>query len=93
MIKIKKGFILKKMNNMNIVVPIGEAAKSFNGIITLNGSGAFLFNTLKDGATEEMLINKMLEEYEIDEATAKADVGAFLKTLLNAGILSDENTD
>jgi len=79
MIKIKKGFILKKMNNMNIVVPIGEAAKSFNGIITLNGSGAFLFNTLKDGATEEMLINKMLEEYEIDEVVAQNEVTNFLE--------------
>lgn len=43
--KIKKGFTIRNIAGSNIVVPVGNAEKIFNGMITLNDSGAF-FGTL-----------------------------------------------
>ena len=40
--KIKNGFIKRTVNNVQVAVAIGEADESFNGMITLNGSAAFL---------------------------------------------------
>ena len=40
--KIKEGFIIKKLGIGYIVVTVGGASKDFNGVIRLNESGAFL---------------------------------------------------
>ena len=46
--KIKNGFILRNFSDAYVVVAVGEAAKDFNGMITLNETGAFLWKTLAD---------------------------------------------
>ena len=40
--KVKDGFVLRAIAGSNIVVPVGAATAQFNGMITLNDSGAFL---------------------------------------------------
>ena len=42
-IKIKKGFVVRKVGGENIVVPVGETSKTFHGMIKLNESGGFLW--------------------------------------------------
>lgn len=61
-----------------ILVPVGEAAMEFQGIMTLNGSGLFLWRMLQEECTEEKLILALTEEYEVDIPTAQADVKKFL---------------
>ena len=39
MLKVKKGFILRKLGTEYMAVAIGEASKNFNGMIRLNGTG------------------------------------------------------
>ena len=41
--KIKEGFILRKVPGMNLVMPTGKNVKDFNGSLMLNDTGAFLF--------------------------------------------------
>ncbi|MBR6571157.1 MAG: PqqD family protein [Clostridia bacterium] len=82
MLRTKKGFILRKMLNEHIVVAVGEASLGFNGMIRLNATGAFLWETLEKGATEETLAQKLLERFEdLSEAEAKADLTEFLDTV------------
>ena len=76
--KLKEGFILRQIADTYIVVAIGEEAKKANVMITLNETGGFLWQKLSEGATEDELVSAILSEYEIDEATAKADVSAFI---------------
>lgn len=40
-IKIKEGFLLRKVAGDHVVVPVGEAGKVFHGMIRLNDTGAF----------------------------------------------------
>lgn len=44
--KIKEGFILRNVAGSYVVVPIGEATLDFNGMMSLNETGAFLFGKL-----------------------------------------------
>ena len=53
----------------------------FNGMITVNETGAFLWEKLSEEITEEALLAAMLDEYEVDEETAKADIAEFIKLL------------
>ena len=40
--KIKDGFMLRKVGGQNVVVAVGKASRDFNGIIRLNDTGKFL---------------------------------------------------
>ena len=60
--KIKNGFISRKVAGSNVVVATGEQSKSFNGIIKLNDSGLILWNKLLGGADKEQLVDAILEE-------------------------------
>ncbi len=85
--KIKSGFILRQVAGNHIVIPSGKAAVDFSGMITLNGSGVFLWKLLEEETTEKELIDKMLDEYDINEETAKNDIKVFIEKLKNADLL------
>lgn len=87
--KPKEGFLLREVDNTSIVVATGAAATEFSGLITLNQTGTFLWRCLENGATEDELVTKLLAEYEIDEACARRDVQAFVKSAKDAGLLED----
>lgn len=87
MMKIKSGFILREVAGNYIVVSVGERVKEFNGVITLNDTGVFLWKKLEKGATEDELIGALLNEYEVEEAVAKSDVSEFISKLKDANLL------
>ena len=85
--KIKSGFVLRKIEEDYIVVSVGSRVKEFNGVINLNEPSATLWQLLEKGATEEQLVNKLLEIYSVDKAVAEKDVSAFINKLTINGIL------
>ena len=87
--KIKSGFIVRSVGGNRMVVATGERSRQFGGMIRLNESGCFLWNCLKEDADAATLVQALLGEYDVDEATAKADVEGFLNTLRTAGVLDD----
>ncbi len=87
--KIKDGYVLRQIAGNSVVIATGQEAINFNGIVTINGAGAFLWKKLTDGATEEELLSAMLGEYDVDEATAKKDIDEFIGKLREAELLCD----
>ena len=85
--KVKNGFILRKVGKQFVVAATGEASKSFNGMIRLNDEAAYAFELLQKGITEEDLVAALLEKYPADEAETKADVANFLAKLKEADAL------
>lgn len=85
--KLKEGFVLRNVAGETIVVPTG-ANLDLNMMITLNGTGKFLWERLEKGAGTEALVAALLEEYEVDETTAKAHVAAFVEKLNGHGFLA-----
>lgn len=85
--KIKEDFILRKVADSYVVVPVGKMTLDFNGIINLNETGAFLFELLQNGAEEQELVEKLLEEYDVTPDKAKADVVVFLTKVKDADVL------
>lgn len=79
--KIKEGFIIKKVNEYYIVILENEKDLDFSGIITLNGSGKLLFESLKENKTKEELVNLLLDNYEVTYEKALSDTEAFINVL------------
>lgn len=88
--KTKKGFMLRTVANRNIVVAIGKASLDFNGLITLNDTGAFIWKTLSEGCTYDELLQKVLSEYEVDEETARNGIDDFLKIARDAELIDED---
>lgn len=86
--KIKDGFILRKVGGQNVVVALGQASRSFNGIIRLNETGRFLWEQLSDEKTQEQLCSALLGEYDVTEEQARQDVSEFIDTLKKAALLA-----
>lgn len=85
--KIKEGFMLREIAGTWVVVPLGQRVVEFNGLMTLSESGALLWRSLEAGAEFEELVNAILEEYEVDIATAKADVNDFISEIDKKGLI------
>lgn len=85
--KIKDGYILRQVAGNSIVIAVGDEAVNFNGLITVNGAGTFLWNLLAEGATEEELLAAMRKEYDVDEETAKTDIAEFVDKLKKADLI------
>ena len=85
--KIKDGFMLRGVAGKNVVVAVGAASLDFDGLISLNETGTFLWKVLEDGADFDILTEKLLAEYDIDEETAKRDISAFLEKVKEADLI------
>lgn len=85
--KIKENFILRKISDSFVVVPVGDAVVDFSGLINLNETGAFLFERLQKGAENSDLVNALLSEYDVTKECAERDVKVFVNKLREAGIL------
>ncbi len=87
--KIKKGFLVREIADTYIVVPVGERVIDFKGIMTLNDTGYFLWKRLLEEISYDSLLAALLEEYEVDEATARMDIDEFLQTARESGVLEE----
>lgn len=85
--KLKSNFILRQVVDTWAVLPLWSETVEFNGIITLNESGALLWKALERGADLQALADVLCAEYEVDRATAEADAEEFLNRLAAAGCL------
>ena len=88
--KVEKEFVLRDIAGDNILVPVGETALDFNGLITLNEVGAFLWNKLQNDITIDGLVQEVLNEYEVDEDTARKDILEFVDYLKKADIICQD---
>ena len=86
--KLKDGFVLRSVGGHSIVVPVGAQMVDFNCMITLNETGAFLLQQLQGERTAQELTQALLAEYDVEPATAEADVARFIEKLLDAELLA-----
>ena len=84
--KIKDGFVLRKLPGMNLVMPTGKNVKTFNGSLVLNDTGAFIFEKLQEGASPEQTAEALTREYDVPLDTASADVKNTVAALIEAGV-------
>ena len=84
--KIKEGFVLREAAGSFVVMNIGGEL-SFNGMITLNESGAMIWRAIENGDDAEAIAKKIAEKYDIDFETALNDTKGFIEKMNGAGVL------
>lgn len=85
--KLKYEFSVRTIVGEHILIPMGEGALAFSGLLTTSEVGAFLAEQLKQEISRGELLSLLLAEYEVDEATAAADLDEFLHQLDQLSLL------
>ena len=80
-------FLLRQAAGLTVIVPVGHAAVDFPGMISVNETGAFLWQLLECEQTDQSLAAALAEEYQVTQEQALKDVGAFLEQLERVGAL------
>jgi hypothetical protein len=62
-------------------------------IHSVNAAASVLIERLKNGATLDQLVAALCEEFDVNEETARRDVGAFVEQLRETGALEDVDSD
>ena len=87
--KIKGTFVLRDIAGDTVIVPVGETALSYNGMITTTRTGAVIWQELEKGCDRETIIQTLLDRFEIDRETVVKDTDAFLEQLEKAGLIQE----
>ena len=85
--KIKQDYILREVAGEFIVVPVGSNAVDNNSIMIMTESGAAIWRCIEENYDEAGIVGYLLDNYDVDEATAQADLQEFLQQLRDANLL------
>lgn len=85
--KIKENLVLRQVADTWTVLPLGRDIINFDGMLTLNDTGAMLWQKLEAGAEKEDLVKALTSEYDVSDQQALADIEEFIGKLSGAGCL------
>lgn len=88
-LKVSNEFVVRSLMGEYVIVPVGSNATKFNGIISTNSTGAFLWELLQNDISEDELIQKLKEEYDVSDEDAKEDVHLLISELSKHNILQE----
>ena len=86
--KLKDGFLLRHVAGQAVALPT-SGTLDLNMMITLNETGAFLWERLQSETDADALVAALLGEYDVDEATARKSVAGFVQKLSDHGVLAE----
>ena len=84
--KIKQGYLLREVAGKKVALPVADTL-DLNKMITLNDTGAFLWERMQKETTQAELVDELLAEYDVTKEKAAASVAAFVKKLDENGFL------
>ena len=84
--KLNGKYKLRKVSDTYVVVKLGGGSLNLSQLITINETGAFIFNQLQKEVTMDELVAAIVAEYEIDEAGAREAAETYVTKLVDMGI-------
>lgn len=85
--KIKEGFVIREVMGNYVAVAVGEASKSFRGMIKLNRTAADIWRMIDKGMSEDEICRAMLELYDADSSQLCSDVHLIIEDLCEKGFV------
>ena len=87
--RVQDEFVLREIAGDYVIIPTGKTVLKFNGLITVNEVGAFLWNMLQKEVSLDDLVKGVLDEYDVDAEVAKEDIQDALSQSKEGGILEE----
>ena len=87
--KAREGFILRNLAGEYLLMPKGEKIKNYDSVVLMNELSAFVWGKMQNPVTQSDLLEAVLNEYDVDEKTAREDLDGLLAKLKEAGVIDD----
>ena len=87
--KLRGEYVVRKIVDEIVVVPVGKTSLEFKGMIVLNEVSEVIWSCLKKETTFEEILQCILEQFEVSEQEAKEDILSILDTLRCAKLLEE----
>lgn len=91
--KVKEGFVIRKVAGKYVVVATGQASREFHGMVKLNETGKIIWEGIADGRTKDEIVNVLAEKSgaktEEDRSYIADDVESMIKEMTDAGFLTE----
>lgn len=81
--KLKPNFIVRKIASDTVLMDTNDTGR----LLRLNETAADILSLFGEGLSEDAVAEKLIELYEIDLATAKADVARIRENLVSLGAI------
>lgn len=88
--KIKKGFIKRKIIEEYVVVPTGKQNADRRVIIRLNETGSDIWDCILKGKTPLEISDFLVGKYEVEQDRAIVSVNDFIEKLKKESLVDDE---
>ena len=89
--RFKKEYKVRSIAGENVVIMQGKLGSDVTRVISLNDTSLLLWNELQGVDFDlERVVAVLLENYQVDEATATKDAEAWIAKLQECGLLIDE---
>ena len=89
-VKLKDDYVIYDASSEErIAVATGDSADIFNGLLRANKTAGLIMEYLGTETTEDEIASRLMECYEVDENTVRADVSEVLDTLRSAGAIEE----
>ncbi len=85
--KHKEDVILHDIGGEKILLPFGAQVMNLNGIITLNGTAAFVWELLDQDCNIDELAIAVSQHFDVHLETAREDIITFITGIEKLGIL------
>ena len=85
MIRVASDVVARRLDDEVVLVHLGT-----NQIYSLNATGGRYWELLEEGLGHEIIVRRMREEFEVDEATLEREIATITADLRRAGLVEDE---
>lgn len=73
--------VVRKVDDEYLIVPLAQNVADMDSIITMNEIGSFIWDKVNGTNTGQDILHLILNEFEIDEETAKKDLIDFFENM------------
>ncbi len=88
--KANPNYIFRKIAGKRVLISVGDNIANFNGYIQLNDTASYLWQQLAEPRSVEELVFSLVNEFEVTEEEAEADINEFLSELAKKEMVSKD---
>lgn len=85
--KIKDGYVIRKVMGNFVVIATGEASRNFHGMVKLNETAAEIWEYVAEGRDVDAIVAEMLSKYDVNETKLRSDVENTIKSFEKQGFI------
>ena len=85
--KAKKGFVMRCIVDEYIIMPTDDNIDRFEGTVILNSVSAFIWEKLHQDTTREMILEALLDEFDVTPQLAGSSLDDVLQRFMEYGMI------